>query len=72
MDRHAAGATSRGAARHDGNASHKAIERIPEAAGIPRPNWVEFRFGEHGASLQGLSQGVVPERLTVSLPRKIR
>jgi hypothetical protein len=61
-----------GAARHDGNASHNAIERIPEAAGIPRPNWVEFRFGEHGASPAELSQGIVPERLTVSLPQKIR
>jgi hypothetical protein len=33
---HAAGATSHSAARHDGNASHKGIERIPEAAGIPK------------------------------------
>jgi hypothetical protein len=39
---------------------------------MPRPNCVEFRLAEHGASPAGGSQGVVTERLTVSLSMKIR
>jgi hypothetical protein len=47
--------------------------RLIEVAGIRRPNWVEFRLGDHGASPhRGSHKGVVTERLTVSLSKKIR